>query len=254
MWNRQSVKEMGLSSMKRNYWNSVLVAFITALFAGTSAGVGRSVGNSSSWKEDLEATGSSFDPSSIDLSDPQVVGVLMIVLGVLGVVGLIAFLLGFFVFNPLTVGCNRFFVRNQYENAAVGELGFAFKNNYKNSILAMFLRGLLIGLGYICFIVPGVILSYSYKMVPYILGEETDLGPVEVLKKSRAMMQGHKWNCFVFELSYIGWRILALFTCGILNLFYVSPYFYNAYGALYIQIRDGFNGYSQPEVVNTPVN
>ena len=73
-----------------------------------------------------------------------------------------------------------------------------------------------------------------------------------MLKKSRAMMQGNKWNWFVFELSYIGWHILAAFTCGILNIFYVSPYLQNALAALYIVVRDNFNGYTQTQVVDTP--
>ncbi len=251
MWNRQAVKETGLISMKRNYWNSVLVAFIATLFAGASVGIGRSVGNSSSWKEEFENSNiTGF--SDISLDDPQTIAIFMVVLGAIGVIALIAALLRILVFNPLTVGCDKFFIKNQYENASASEIGYAFKNNYGNTVLAMFLMRLIIGLGFICFFVPGVILSFSYKLVPYILSEEPELGAVDVLKKSRAMMQGNKWNWFVFELSYIGWHILAAFTCEILNLFYVSPYLQNALAALYIAIRDNFNGYTQADVVDTP--
>ena len=250
MWNRQQIKQAGNLSMKRNYWNSVLVGFIASLFAGASAGVGRSVGNTSSWQEEIDASGF----SDINFEDPEVIAVLMVILGIIGVVALISVVLKALVFNPLNVGCCKFFVHNQSENATAGDVGHAFKNNYAHSVFAMFLSGLVIGLGYICFIVPGIILSYSYRLVPYILTEEPELGAVEVLKKSRAMMQGHKWNWFVFELSFLGWRLLAILTCGILNLFYVNPYYYNAAGALYIAIRDIFNGYTQSGVVETPAN
>ncbi len=250
MWNRQQIKETGKLSMKRNYWNSVLVAFIASLFAGASAGVGRSVGNSSAYKEEMESSGL----SGINFDDPEMIAVLLIILGVIGVIALISFVLKVLIFNPLKVGCNRFFVHNQSENAAAGDVTHAFKTNYAHTVFAMFLSNLVIGLGFLCFLIPGIILTYSYKLVPYILTEEPGLGAVEVLKKSRAMMKGHKWNYFVFELSFLGWYLLSILTCGILALFYVNPYFYNAAGALYIAIRDNYNGYTQGGVVETPAN
>ncbi|MBO5621976.1 MAG: DUF975 family protein, partial [Butyrivibrio sp.] len=62
-------------------------------------------------------------------------------------------------------------------------------------------------------------------MVPYILAQEPHLGVVETLKRSRLMMQGNKWNAFVFDLSFIGWHLLSILTCGLLEIFFVAPYF-----------------------------
>ena len=66
-------------------------------------------------------------------------------------------------------------------------------------------------------------------------------------KKSRAMMQGHKWAAFVYELSFIGWAILAGLTLGILGVFYVNPYKQNADAALYESIKaaNGMGGVQQ---------
>ena len=162
---------------------------------------------------------------------------LMIVLGIVGAVMFILKLIDLFVFNPLEVGCNRFFLVNQDTDAQLPEVIFAFKNNYINSVLGLFIRDLAIGLGLLCFLVPGIILTYSYRMVPYILADDPAIAPIEALKKSRAMMKGQKWACFVYDLSFLGWYLLSICTAGILSIFYVNPYKYNANAELYKRIR-----------------
>ena len=51
------------------------------------------------------------------------------------------------------------------------------------------------------------------------------------------MMKGHKWNTFVYDLSFIGWFLLSVITVGIVGLFYVNPYKQNADAALYESIK-----------------
>ncbi len=53
-------------------------------------------------------------------------------------------------------------------------------------------------------------------------------------------MKGHKWNAFVYDLSFIGWFILSAFTCGLLGVFYVFPYKFNSDAALYQAIKRGW--------------
>ena len=38
------------------------------------------------------------------------------------------------------------------------------------------------------------------------------------------MMNGHKADAFVLDLSFLGWIILSALTAGILHIFYVGPY------------------------------
>ena len=42
-------------------------------------------------------------------------------------------------------------------------------------------------------------------------------------KVSEKMMDGHKWEYFVFQLSFIGWYLLCGLTLGILYI-WVLPY------------------------------
>ena len=240
MWNRAAIKENGKANMKKNYWNSVLVAVIYSLFVG-GAGATFSRNFSSGDQE-----------SNIDWSNPDAAAIALLILGALGIGFTIGLIVKIVLLNPLNVGCSRFFVVNQSEQAMVNELGYAFKQNFGQSLLAMLLSQLAIGLGFCLFIIPGIILSYSYRMVPYILAQEPHVGVVETLQRSRAMMRGNKWNAFVFDLSFIGWHLLAVLTCGILEIFYVAPYFQNANAGLYIAIRDLFDGgQGQNNVVGT---
>ena len=82
---------------------------------------------------------------------------------------------------------------------------------------------LMVFLGMLLFVVPGIILCYSYAMAPYILAENPDISGTEALRLSRKLMKGHKWELFWLELTFIGWSILAAFTLGLGNLA-LEPY------------------------------
>lgn len=82
---------------------------------------------------------------------------------------------------------------------------------------------LMVFLGALLFVVPGIILGYAYAMAPYILAENPDISGTEALRLSRKLMKGHKWELFWLELTFIGWSILAAFTLGLGNLA-LEPY------------------------------
>ncbi len=73
-------------------------------------------------------------------------------------------------------------------------------------------------------IVGGVIKHYSYRLVPFIVAENPSLRPNEAITLSRRMMDGHKWECFKLEATYLGWLILGLFTFGVADALWTVPY------------------------------
>ena len=73
-------------------------------------------------------------------------------------------------------------------------------------------------------VIGGFIKHYSYFLVPYILAENPGMGALEAISLSRRMMKGHKWQCFVFELSFLGWYLLGMVTFRLSELFYSNPY------------------------------
>ena len=87
-------------------------------------------------------------------------------------------------------------------------------------------------------------------MIPYILAENPGITRKEAFAHSKMLMKGNKWNAFVLDLSFIGWFILSGFTCGILAIFYVGPYYNATCAALYDVLEHGnrMAGMDQPPV------
>jgi hypothetical protein len=164
---------------------------------------------------------------------------LVMALSLFLIVAVVACVMGIFLFNPLEVGCNRFFVRNLHEKAQVGNVGFAFDTYYLNNVKILFFRDLYLVLWTLLFIIPGIVKAYEYRMIPYILAENPHMSKKEVFAASKSMMMGNKWKAFVLDLSFLGWHILSVFTVGILELFYVAPYMYATNAALYEALAYG---------------
>lgn len=163
--------------------------------------------------------------------------VLLGIIGVLAIIMLISALLKIFVFNPLIMGGHSFFLRNSREKAPFSEIGRGFSPKYGRNIGSLFLTDLFIALWSLLFIIPGFVKSYSYRMVPYILADNPNLKATEAITMSRKMMKGYKWKTFVLDLSFIGWLMLSVLTCGLLGIFYVYPYIYNTDAQLYEAIK-----------------
>ncbi len=95
-----------------------------------------------------------------------------------------------------------------------------------------FLRTLYTTLWSLLFLIPGIIASYKYAMTPFILAEHPELTASEAITMSKEMMDGHKGDLFVLDLSFIGWSLLAALSLNIGNL-WLNPYRNAAYAAFY---------------------
>lgn len=88
-----------------------------------------------------------------------------------------------------------------------------------------------------CTLVGGIIKHYSYYLVPFIVAENPDISPRRAIRLSRRMMKGHKWECFVHELSFLGWIILGNITLGVTDILFTNPYTMAFFTEYYVQIR-----------------
>lgn len=86
-------------------------------------------------------------------------------------------------------------------------------------------------------IVGAAVKRYSYYLVPFIAAENPAVGSRQAITLSRKMMNGHKWECFVMELSFLGWMILGAVTLGLVDLFFTNPYKTAAMSEFYTKIR-----------------
>ena len=277
MWNRAELKGKAKFSFKRNYWKSVLISLLLALIVGGggtgagsfSRGLSDGVsGSDESYTDDYDYNDGDYDDDSYDdESEYDIIrdfsngfaegfqdgashghsGTAFAALAIFGITFIIIFLilmsvvilLDVFICNPIEVGCKRFYVRNLNESAQIGNVGFAFDNHYKNITKTMFFRDLYTILWTLLFIIPGIVKSYEYQMIPYLLVENPQMSREQAFAESKRMMSGQKWRAFVLDLSFIGWNILSAITLGILGIFYVQPYMDATHAALYEALRYG---------------
>lgn len=230
MWTRAELKDNAKKFFKFNYWKMVLVALIMS-FIGGGGGGGASFNYSQNANND-DLFGFSR------MSDAEAMTFFLSIMVVVLVIWIIAGALSIFLFNPLTVGAERFFVVSHYQKADLNELGFAFSNSYMNVVKTMFLRSLYVFLWSLLFVIPGIIKAYEYLMIPYILAENPGIDSKEAFAMSKQMMDGNKWKAFVLRLSFLGWIFLSIFTCGILAVFYVNPYMLMTEAELYVALKE----------------
>lgn len=112
-------------------------------------------------------------------------------------------------------------------------------NGYKDSsriIGTYLLKKIYIILWSLLLIVPGIIKSYSYAMVPYILRDDPNISYNDAIELSMEMMEGYKWKLFLLDLTFIGWFLLSLLTLGIGFLF-LTPYIQSTYANFYEDLK-----------------
>ena len=118
-----------------------------------------------------------------------------------------------------------------YREPSFGSL-FSYFRYWKNIAVAGVLKQLFITLGYMLFIVPGIIMYYNYAMVPYILADDPTISGKEALAKSKQMMYGHRWRLFCIGMSFFGWIILAMLSFGV-GMIWLTPYMNATHAAFY---------------------
>lgn len=213
-WDRVMLKQRGKDAFRKNYGTSVLVSFVFLLLTGT---------NVVQIQTNLENIGIYIPASVMTIS------------------GFAVWLLSVFVLEVLGVGMRRFFIENRDYNAPASKLFFGFNcGHYGNVVLTMFLVNIKTFLWSLLLFIPGIIKSYEYKMVPYILAEQPDINQSQAFAISRDMMMGNKSDAFILDLSFIGWNLLSGITCGLVGIFWSGPYELATGAELYATLRDNW--------------
>lgn len=166
-------------------------------------------------------------------------GVIVSTLGAIPTVGALAAVV---VGGPLMYGLLYIFIKQARdgEPMQIGDLFKGFKDDFLQTFLVGFLTSLFTFLWSLLFVIPGIVKSYSYSMAMYIKVDHPDYTWKECINESRAMMNGHKMELFVQDLSFIGWYIVGAICLGIGTL-WVAPYhqatrihFYNELAKNYV--------------------
>ncbi len=254
-WTRRELKMRSKAVLHTHYWRIVLVVLLLSLLMdGNKTPV--SLIESAVQEQSGASIQGAPKSSSLGLAstyqairdwvmEKQYVGSIVIGTAVLTIVVLFFIvaiswlLLAIFIVNPLYVGGVRFYNRAFDTKPRFKELFHVFEYKYRNVVSIMFLKDIYVLLWCLLFIIPGIIKSYEYLMVSYILSEHPDMQAKEAFAASRQLMQGQKWKAFVLDLSFLGWAILSGMTFGVLGIFFVSPYRALTFTALYRKLLGG---------------
>ncbi len=138
---------------------------------------------------------------------------------------------------PLAIGMTIFFLNiSRDNNPEIDNLFIPFKTSWVNSILAYLMMGILICVGFILLIIPGIIATLMFSQVFFIMGEDKEIGAYDALVKSMNLMKGYKWKFFRIILRLMGLAILCIFTLGI-GFIWLAPYINVVYAKFYDDIK-----------------
>ena len=235
MWTRVELKSRAKGVLRINYWKALLVSLVI-IIAGSGSGSGGGIryNNNNSRNFNFSPSGivSRFVPESLSSSLFTFLFISISILTLM--VFLYRILLGY----HLEIGGRRYFVKAAKEHTGeIEELGFAFSSGgYVNIIKAMVYRAILVFLWSLLLIIPGIIKSYAYRMVPYILADNPQLSYKRALEISNQMTMDQKFDIFALDVSFIGWYLLGALAFGIGTVF-VTPYDNATNAELYLVLR-----------------
>lgn len=117
------------------------------------------------------------------------------------------------------------------EAAEINDL-FSQFHRFGDGFCLKLLEGLYVALWTMLLVIPGIVATFKYAMAPFIMAENPEMTASEAITASKQLMEGHKWELFCLNFSFIGWELLGSITFGIGALF-VTPYMNAAYAAFY---------------------
>lgn len=127
--------------------------------------------------------------------------------------------------GPITYGVLRLFLKQARDGMEmnIADMFCGFQDCFADSFLIGLLTALFSVLWSLLFVVPGIIKYYSYSMAYYIKADNPELTANQCIKASMALMEGHKMDLFILDLSFIGWYIVGSLCLGVGTL-WVAPY------------------------------
>lgn len=151
----------------------------------------------------------------------------------------IGMIIAVIVAGPISYGFCTFILNIiRGKDASISDIFAGFNGKiFVKALIIMILTTIVVGIGYMILIVPGIILSIMFSQSYFILVDNNDLSAIDCIKASCEMMKGNKMYFFILMLSFIGWFILGEITCGI-GLLWVMPYYNITIGNFYDELSN----------------
>ena len=234
---RQKARE----ALKGHWFIAIIAGFIASFFGGLTFSSGSVSFNSegSSGSGTVPPSGTYPDGVFEELEQIMsneaflaIFGIMMTFIIVASVMAFICLIIG----GGIGVGYSRFNIDLVEGRRARLVTVFGGLKQIIPALVARILRSIYVTLWSFLFVIPGIIASYSYSMMHFVMADNPDMSASEALAESKRLMKGNKWRLFCLNLSFIGWDILAIvFTLGI-GMLWVTPYREAAFAAFYRDI------------------
>lgn len=213
---RKELKDNAKQSLRGNWGWAIIVFLITAIIVGIFTGAGY-------W---LDETYINYDGTNIFYQFASPIGSILLWIGsFIGLSRNIAFL--------------ELRDDQKEEKPYMAAFSVFTENRFGPELINFVLVSIFTFLWTWLLIIPGIIKAYSYSMTPYIVKDmvasDKQVGATDGINASKELMKGHKMNLFIFDLSFLGWNILAAITCG-LGYLWVTPYYQTAKANFYRHI------------------
>ena len=155
------------------------------------------------------------------------------------ILAVLAILLKIFIINPLNISIARMYLESKSYKVKFGRLKYAFNKEYYLNIVKSVIVLDVYKFLWSLTLIGGIVKSYSYRMVNFIIAENPKIKPLNALTLSRKMMNHYKMNAFLIDLSFLGWNILRISTIGVAGIL-VDPYYNFTYVEFYYLLRKDY--------------
>ena len=138
--------------------------------------------------------------------------------------------------GSISIGHDRFCLKLVDGEQAQFEDLFSAFDIFGSAFVLNLLIALKVFAWSLLFVIPGIVKAYAYSMAYYIKLDHPDYGWNACITASRQLMDGHKWEKFVLDLSFLGWIIVGSLCLGVGTL-WVTPYMEAANAQFYEYVR-----------------
>lgn len=145
---------------------------------------------------------------------------------------------GVFISGPIGYSVKWVFLKAvRREKIEIKDMFAVFERNYWNAVIAGLVTTIIIIIGLIMLIVPGIIFACRLAFVPYLVIDEK-MEAMEALKASWAMTKGHGWTVFfmgILAFFIVIAGLIVLIFGVLISAMWISAAFAILYHAVYLK-------------------
>ena len=198
-------------------WKNFIILFVVSIIYGIISGPFASF----QWNfSDGFKTGFDFNPGLAWIFAP---------------LAILAIGFSIFVSGPIGYSVKWVFLKAvRGEKYEIKDMFAVFQRNYWNAVLGGIVVGIIVGIGIVMLIVPGIIFSCRLAFVPYLIIDR-EMEITEALNKSWEMTKGYGWQIFfmgILSFFIIIAGLLALFFGVFISIVWISTAFATIYQAV----------------------